>query len=48
MGVCLLNLPATGVWVHIVRGTGPTREILTTGRAVVAPAETREVVIDLP
>jgi len=47
-GTCLLDLPATGVWVHIVRGSGPTREILGTGRAVVVPGEAREVVIDLP
>jgi hypothetical protein len=47
-GVCLLDLEATGVWIHIMRGSGPTRETLATGRAVVVPGETSEVIIDLP
>jgi hypothetical protein len=47
-GVCLLDLEATGVWIHVQRGSGPTRETLASGRAVVVPGETSEVVIDLP
>jgi hypothetical protein len=47
-GVCIVDLPATGVWVFLVANSGPDEETVATARAVVLPDRTTDVTIEVP
>lgn len=46
-GRCRLKLPATGTWVLLIQGSGPTRTVVGIGRAVVTPEQESDLVIEV-